>query len=169
MEYILITGIVVAVSFAAYYLIKKRKKIVSLEELNELDSKGLFLKKSDLSRIEGRIGDLPRQIFESISGSVSEKKGKLGELVAYLKLSSEYDKLIPLGDIVDFIGITFPRDGYPGKLVFIDVKNGKASRLSQDQKTLKKIIESNNIQFMKYKIETENVLSLNIEDEEIGP
>jgi predicted Holliday junction resolvase-like endonuclease len=113
-----------------------------------------------LTEMEERIDDLPNKVLESINGSISNHKGKLAELIAYVNLKARYDKVIPLGNIVDFIGIRFPTEDDKGTFDFIDVKNGKSARLSDDQKQLQRLIESNQIQFLKIKITTENVADL---------
>jgi predicted Holliday junction resolvase-like endonuclease len=113
-----------------------------------------------LTEMEDRIDALPNKVLESINGSISNQKGKLAELIAYVNLKAGYDKVIPLGNIVDFIGIRFPTENDPGTFDFIDVKNGKSARLSEDQKQLQKLIQSQSIQFLKIKITTDNVADL---------
>jgi predicted Holliday junction resolvase-like endonuclease len=113
-----------------------------------------------LTEMEARIDNLPNKVLESINGSISNKKGKLAELIAYVNLTAGYDKVIPLGNIVDFIGIKFPSETEPGTFDFIDVKNGKSARLSQDQKQLQKLIQAQRIQFLKINITTDNVADL---------
>jgi predicted Holliday junction resolvase-like endonuclease len=108
--------------------------------------------------LEQKIQGVPQKVLESITGSVSNQKGKLAELIAYLSLKSSYDRIIPLSNIVDFIVITFPTETDSGKLIFIDIKNGKSARLSDDQKALKKIIESGNVEFLKLNVTTDSVL-----------
>ncbi len=117
-----------------------------------------LLKRSDLNKLEYKVNDLPRQVLDSITGSTSQHKGKLAELIAYIDLKAQYDRLIPLNSIVDFICIRFPKEGQPGAVVFLDIKNGKAARLSEDQKMLKSIIEAGQIEFLKIRIDTTDVL-----------
>ena len=102
------------------------------------------------------VSNLPSKILDSIIGSTSHHKGKLGELVAYLNLRGSYDKIIPMGGgIVDYICIRWPKDNDPGIISFIDIKNGKAARLSSDQKMINKLISGKNIEFIKIQINTE--------------
>lgn len=107
--------------------------------------------------LQHSVNNLPNKVFESIIGSVSHQKGKLGELVAYLELKGSYDKLIPLNGIVDYVGLRWPKDNDSGELAFIDVKNGKAARLSPDQRMLSKLIENNCIKFIKIQVSTKEI------------
>lgn len=113
-----------------------------------------------LKEMEEHLDGLPNKVLESINGSISNHKGKLAELIAYVNLKAGYDKVIPLGNIVDFLGIRFPTDTDPGTFDFIDIKNGKSARLSQDQKQLQKLIKDQRIQFLKIQITTDNVTDL---------
>lgn len=109
--------------------------------------------------VKDNINTLPEDILRAITGSANTHKGKLGELIGYINLKAEYDRVIPIGSIVDFICLTFPKDGKPGQIVFIDIKTGKNARLSTDQRFLKKIIDEKNIRFLKLDIDTIDVLT----------
>ena len=117
---------------------------------------------SEIDALQKQIDKIPGKVLESITGSSNHSKGKLGELVAYLSMQADYDRLIPLGNIVDFIGIRFSTETEPGTMDFIDIKNGKKARLSSDQKALKDIIEANNITFIEYKVDTSTIVSSNM-------
>src|SRR5690606_15935370 len=119
---------------------------------------------SQFSNINRQVIDMPSQVLKSITGSSNTYKGKLGELIAFIQLKAEYDRIIPLGNIVDFIGIDFGTKDKPGKIVFIDIKTGKNARLSADQKAIKKIIEAGNIHFSKFDIAEIDVMQA--EDEQ---
>jgi predicted Holliday junction resolvase-like endonuclease len=114
-------------------------------------------------RLTSEMKGIPETVLTSISNSSNTHKGKLGELIGYLSLKAEYDRIIPLGSIVDFMCISFPKDGRPGRLVFIDVKTGKSARLSPDQRILKKLIQDKSIEFMKLDVESIDVLGVNDE------
>jgi len=101
------------------------------------------------------ISEIPGKVLKSITSSTNVKKGALGELVGYLELKAKYDRIIPLGNIVDFIGIKFNSEDEIGHLDFIDVKTGKSARLSKDQKSLQDLIVNKNINFIKIKVESE--------------
>ncbi len=104
-----------------------------------------------------KLDDVPEKLLKSITGSVSTHKGKLAELIAYINLKSTYDRIIPLNNIVDFICIRFPTKDDPGSFDLIDIKNGKSARLSEDQRNLQKLIQSNCIKFLKLKIDTDEI------------
>lgn len=87
------------------------------------------------------LDEVPSKTLNTIQGSANNVSGKLGELIGLLELKSQYDRLIAMGDIVDFLAIRFPSKDRPGSIEFIDVKTGKGARLSSDQRKLKKLIE----------------------------
>jgi predicted Holliday junction resolvase-like endonuclease len=107
----------------------------------------------DLTPIKKVLDEVPAKVLETIKGSTNNLKGDLGEMIGYLKLHSSYDRIIPFGNITDFICIRFPKDGDPGTLDFIDIKTGSA-RLSKDQRSLQKLIEDKQIRLLKLKVET---------------
>lgn len=109
----------------------------------------------DFLKLLKLVESMPQKVIESVTSVSSYHKGKLGELIGYLHLNSQYDKLIVLRDITDFIGIRFPKGEDPGTIDFIDIKNGQYARLTKDQMILKKIIEGKHIDFKKFKIETD--------------
>ena len=101
------------------------------------------------TKIEG----LPITVLRTIQGSVNQTTGKLGELIQFIELQRSYDRLIPVGSIVDFIAVKFPTKESPGSVTFIDIKTGRRAVLSKDQKALRAIIESQNIEFRTVKVE----------------
>jgi predicted Holliday junction resolvase-like endonuclease len=105
------------------------------------------------------IRQMPTKVLESIQSSTNHQKGKLGELIGYLQLNSQYDRLLSIRDTVDFIGIRFPKQGDPGTVDFIDIKNGQSARLTKDQMALKKILDGKHISFKKVKVDTTNATS----------
>lgn len=107
----------------------------------------------DTSRLERLIGNLPNQILTSITNTSNTHKGKLGELIGYVSIKGEYDRLIPLGNIVDFVGISFPAGDTPGKISFIDIKTGKNARLNTDQRMLRDLIKNKQIEFIQISID----------------
>ena len=106
----------------------------------------------DFRALEKTIGDLPHKVLQSLQGSTNNMKGNLGEYMSYLKLSSTYDRVICLGNIVDFICIKFPSEESAGVVDFIDIKTGTSARLSKDQTKLKKLIEAGYVNFVKVSI-----------------
>jgi len=126
------------------------KILEELKMLKKLEERAPEIK-VDLSGTEARLakklGGLPDIIVNSITGTVNTHKGKLGELIGYISMKAEYDKIIPLGTIVDFMAIKFPKDDLEGCVHFIDIKTGKYSRLTPDQRKLKALLTKNVIQF----------------------
>jgi predicted Holliday junction resolvase-like endonuclease len=97
---------------------------------------------------------LPEVTLHTIQGSANSHKGKFGELIGYINLKAQYDRIIPLGSIVDFMAITYPRDGKPGKIDFIDIKTGENARLTKDQRAMKQLLINKNINFVTMKIDS---------------
>lgn len=84
---------------------------------------------------------IPRSVLSTITSAANPRKGKLGELIALCELTGKYKMLIPLGQPVDFIGIT------DDSIDFIEVKTGK-SRLTENEKSIKRIVESKSVNFV---------------------
>jgi hypothetical protein len=84
---------------------------------------------------------LPGAILRSIQGSISPRKGKVGELVTLLKLTSEYDRIIPLGQPVDMIGIG------KNSIDFIEIKTG-SSQLTHMEKHTRNLVREGKVRFV---------------------
>src|SRR5690606_3452059 len=108
----------------------------------------------NLQPLENQISELPNKVLQSITSSANTHKGALGELIGYIQLRASYDRIIPLGSIVDFMCIKFPEGENPGQVDFIDIKTGNGSRLSKDQRELQKLIKEKRINFVKLKVDT---------------
>jgi predicted Holliday junction resolvase-like endonuclease len=106
------------------------------------------------AQVKQELNALPEDILRSLTGSANTHKGKLGELIGYISLKAEYDKIIPLGSIVDFMCISFPTDTNEGTVDFIDIKTGDSARLNKDQRALKNLITGKKIKFKTIKIDT---------------
>lgn len=107
-----------------------------------------------LKSLKKDLEDMPNKMLQTIIGSSNTHKGALGELIGYIQLRASYDRIIPLGNIVDFVAIRLPEGDDPGCVDFIDIKTGDKSRLSKDQKGLQKLIEEKRINFIKMKVDT---------------
>jgi predicted Holliday junction resolvase-like endonuclease len=83
---------------------------------------------------------LPKSVLSSIQGSINPRKGKVGELVTLLGLASEYDRLIPLGKPVDFVGIS------RNSVDFIEVKVD-GSYLTKEEKHIKDLITKGAVKY----------------------
>lgn len=140
---LLISGLILAVisSFLLFFFLYRNL----LSHQNKLAEKieQVFVRKevAVLPPEQIRVfADLPQKILETLQGSANATSGKLSEIIKFIQLRSAYDRLIPLGDIVDFIGIQFPAQGVDGAIHFIDVKSGKRAALSHDQRKFKKLL-----------------------------
>lgn len=107
----------------------------------------------DMGPIHKALEAVPSRVLNAVTSSTNNLKGNLGELIGFLKLNANYDRVIPLGNIVDFICISLPRDGQPGHIDFVDIKTGGSAKLSKDQAQLKKLVEEKKINFIKFKVE----------------
>jgi hypothetical protein len=110
----------------------------------------------NLKPLQDAIDGLPGKVLQSIVSCTNTHKGALGELIGYVQLHASYDRIIPLGNIVDFICIKFPTKDIEGYIDFVDVKTGDKSRLSNDQRELQKLIQAKKINFIKLKVQTSN-------------
>ncbi len=106
----------------------------------------------NLDPVHKAIEAIPNKVLQSIVSKNSNHRGDLGELISFIKLGAMYDRVIPMNNIVDFIGIKLPNDTTEGYIDFIDAKTGKGS-LSKEQKALRKLIEEKKIGFVKLKID----------------
>lgn len=113
----------------------------------------------DLEPVHKAVRELPNKVLQSIQNSTNTQKGAVGELIGFLRLQAQYDRVIPLGNIVDFLCIKLPSDsrsGMDGRIDFVDVKTGKNARLSKDQKALRELIseliQDDRINFVELKV-----------------
>lgn len=109
----------------------------------------------NLKPLQDEIEKLPGKVLQSITGCANTHKGALGELIGYINMKAEYDKIIPLGNIVDFMCIRFPNGSRAGTVDFVDVKTGPHSRLSKEQKMLQTMISEKQINFVKLRVDTQ--------------
>ena len=118
------------------------------EPVNEVLERAL----RDLKEFDKNIADmgneLPNKVLKSIQSGISVRKGKVGEFTAYMRLLAAYKRIIPLGQPVDFIGIS---DDY---VDFIEVKTG-ASALTLEEKGIKGLIEKGKVRFVLKREEVE--------------
>lgn len=109
-------------------------------------------------RLRELIDKIPERVTNSITGTANTHKGKIGELIGYIQLKSEYDRIIPIGNITDFVGIKFTTTNAEGKVEagyihFIDIKTGKQAKLNPDQKKFKDLLDNKSISFRVIKID----------------
>lgn len=107
----------------------------------------------DLIDLYRQVENLPLKILQTIQGSINPQKGKMAELLTYAELRYDYDRIIPLGWPIDFIGI---KNG--DRIDFIEVKSGTTHILTDEEKHIKNLIQSGRVQFRLIKV-TEDEIS----------
>jgi len=135
------TGLAVAAFIFAF--LKRQPKVVVQQA-------------QDNDKLETMLAGMPNKLLQALKSSTSNLRGAMAEHISFLKLSSDYDRLIPIGNVIDFIGIRFDtsKDSFDGYIDFIDIKTGK-SRLTQDQMKVKRLADSGRTRFVKIKINTD--------------
>lgn len=96
--------------------------------------------------------DLPAKVLQVIQGSISPQKGKMAELLTYAELRYDYDRIIPLGWPIDFIGI---KNGE--RIDFIEVKSGQSFVLTEEEKHIKNLIASGRVNFRLIKVTEDEI------------
>lgn len=134
----LVTGLIIGMLLV--FLLYRRK--------NAQPSSALPPDQNIIALLE-EIRRIPSRVLHTVQGSISPKKGKLGELIVYTRLLSEYDRLIPLGKPVDFIGVRNNKG-----IDFIEVKTG-GSGLSKEEAEIKRLIEEGKVRFVLQRVNTE--------------
>ena len=101
----------------------------------------------DIIDLYRKVDNLPLRIMQTIQGSINPQKGKMAELLTYAELRYDYDRIIPLGQPVDFIGIK-----NNDTIDFIEIKSGEAFVLTDEEKHIKKLIAAGRVNFRLIKI-----------------
>jgi len=143
-----IFGIVVLALVAVIAVLALRPRKVELPDIEAVAEKLRFALASEASvrEIQDMLRGLPRDLVQSITGSLSKRTGKLNELMATFELT-QYDRLFYLGEPIDFVGIKY-EDGVD----FIEVKTGKF-RLTEDEKKLRELIEAGRVNYVPLTVE----------------
>ena len=76
----------------------------------------------------------------------------MAELLTYAELRLDYDRIIPLGWPIDFIGI---KNGE--RIDFIEVKSGISYLLTEEEKHIKNLIATGRVNFRLIKVTEEEV------------
>ena len=141
MEILLYVTIFVLLIIILVLVLRPRR--VEVPAIEELEAKLRFALASAASvkEIQDMLADLPHDVLESITRSLGRRTGKLNELLATFELT-QYDRLFYLGEPIDFVGIK-----YGEGVDFIEVKTGK-SRLTEDEKKLKNLIDSKLVNYI---------------------
>lgn len=106
----------------------------------------------DLIDLYRGVQDLPTRILQVVQGSINPQKGRMAELLTYAELRYDYDRIIPLGWPIDFIGIKNNE-----RIDFIEVKSGVSHLLTEEEKHIKNLIVSGRVNFRLIKISEEEV------------
>lgn len=101
----------------------------------------------DMIDLYRKVDGLPLRIMQTIQGSINPQKGKMAELLTYAELRYDYDRIIPLGQPIDFIGIKNNQT-----IDFIEIKSGEAFVLTDEEKHIKKLIAAGKVNFRMIKI-----------------
>lgn len=110
----------------------------------------------DSDALKKELASVPGKVLQALKSSTSNIRGSMAEHISFLKLSADYDRLIPVGSVIDFIGIKFDskKESFDGYIDFIDIKTGK-SRLTADQMKVKRLAEGGRTRFVKVKVNTD--------------
>jgi len=145
-EYILAaTSIILAIAIVV--LIFRQRK-TTMVDTSDLEQKLLYALASQTSikEIQQQLDGLPRDVMQSITGSMNKRTGKLNELMATFELT-KYDRLFYLGEPIDFVGVK-----YDESIDFIEVKTGRF-RLTEDEKKLRDLIEAKQVNYVPLSVE----------------
>jgi len=101
----------------------------------------------DIIDLYRKVDTLPLRIMQTIQGSINPQKGKMAELLTYAELRYDYDRIIPLGQPIDFIGIK-----NNSTIDFIEIKSGESFVLTDEEKHIKKLIAEGRVNVRLIKI-----------------
>ncbi|MFH0936704.1 MAG: Holliday junction resolvase-like protein [Candidatus Daviesbacteria bacterium] len=107
---------------------------------------------TDLIDLYKGVQDLPARVLQTIQGSINPQKGKMAELLTYAELRYDYDRIIPLGWPIDFIGIKNNE-----RIDFIEVKSGDFATLTDEEKHIKNLISTGRVNFRLIKVREEEI------------
>ncbi len=107
---------------------------------------------TDLIDLYRGLQDLPTKVLQVIQGSINPQKGKMAELLTYAELRYDYDRIIPLGWPIDFIGIKNNE-----RIDFIEVKSGENHILTDQEKHIKNLIAHGRVNFRLIKVSEEDI------------
>ena len=107
---------------------------------------------TDLISLYQGVQDLPAKVLQVLQGSINPQKGRMAELLTYAELRYDYDRIIPLGQPIDFIGIK-----NNDKIDFIEVKSGVSHILTDEEKHIKNLIVAGRVNFRLIKVSEEDI------------
>lgn len=120
--------------------------------LGRLHGKGKTDIPTDLIDLYRGVQELPAKVLQAIQGSINPQKGKMAELLTYAELRYDYDRIIPLGFPIDFIGIKNNE-----RIDFIEVKSGQFHLLTDEEKHIKNLITAGRVNFRLIKVTEEEI------------
>ena len=115
--------------------------------LGRLHGKGKTDIPTDMIDLYKGVQDLPTRVLQVLQGSINPQKGRMAELLTYAELRYDYDRIIPLGQPIDFIGIK-----NNDRIDFIEVKSGINYILTEEEKHIKNLIAQGRINFRLIKV-----------------
>lgn len=107
---------------------------------------------TDLIDLYRQVQNLPARVLQTVQGSINPQKGKMAELLTYAELRYDYDRIIPLGWPIDFIGV---KNGE--RVDFIEVKSGSSYILTEEEKQIKNLVTSGKVFFRLIKVTEEEI------------
>jgi hypothetical protein len=107
---------------------------------------------NDLIDLYKGVQDMPARVLQVIQGSINPQKGKMAELLTYAELRYDYDRIVPLGWPIDFIGIKNNE-----RIDFIEVKSGDFSNLTEEEKHIKNLILHGRVNFRLIRVREEEI------------
>ncbi len=120
--------------------------------LGRLHGKGKTDIPTDLIDLYKGVQELPLRVLQTIQGSINPQKGKMAELLTYAELRYDYDRIIPLGWPIDFIGIKNSE-----RIDFIEVKSGTTHLLTDEEKHIKNLIVAGRVNFRLIKVSEDEI------------
>lgn len=110
--------------------------------LGRMHSRGNQEIPTDMIELYKGVQDLPSRVLQVIQGSINPQKGKVAELLTYAELRYDYDRIIPLGWPIDFVGVK-----NNDRIDFIEVKSGDSATLTEEEKHIKNLIAEGRVNF----------------------
>lgn len=107
---------------------------------------------TDLIDLYRGLQEIPSKVLQVIQGSINPQKGRMAELLTYAELRYDYDRIIPLGWPIDFIGIKNNE-----RIDFIEVKSGETHVLTDQEKHIRSLIAAGRVNFRLIKISEEEI------------
>ncbi len=142
MEYILSAVIIILALILGYILVYRRvPAVIDTGALTATINIAVDSIRGASSDIDTMGAALPKAVLRSIQSSINPRKGKVGELVTLLRLNAEYDRIIPLGQPVDMIGIS------EEWIDFIEVKTN-SGRLSDMERHIQELVNNKKDRFI---------------------